>query len=231
MLWRRNLALDSPQLWRNLPALDKNDRGSMEAYQQRTGRMVYVLCLTTGNETNLYWDSLGGGADCRIEFMGRKLVKSLSAGPGIRSGRVVYKKIPELETAIKQNTLNTDDIPFVKRWPYREEKEYRIIWEGTKTKNPPPVKEFDISLTSIASITISDTIPETLFNSIKEIIKAAGQAARTEDLPRISQVTVHGNNRWLDCFKTSPKSRPAGGPNKAFGGEARRQGGYSPQRM
>jgi len=200
MLWRRKLALVSPQLWRNLPQCDKNDRGSMEAYQQRTGRMVYVLCLTAGNETNLYWDSLGGGADCRIEFMGRELVESLTAGPGIRSGPVAYKKISELEAAIKQNTLNTDDIPFIKRWPYREEKEYRIIWEGKKTKNPPPVKEFDISLTSIASITISDNIPETLFNSIKEIIKAA----RAEDLPRISQVTVHENDRWLDCFKARP---------------------------
>jgi hypothetical protein len=45
----------------------------MEEYQRRTGRAVYVLCLTAGEETNLYWDSLGGGADCRIEFIGPAL--------------------------------------------------------------------------------------------------------------------------------------------------------------
>jgi hypothetical protein len=193
LLWRKKIALVSPRLWRYLPQCDHNDVKGMETCEHLTGKAAYVLCLTAGEESNFYWDSLGGGAGCRIDFKGPLLAQTLASCPGIRHGPVSYQKIPELEAAAKSGALNAADIPFTKRFPYRHEKEYRFVWEGKRPRDNPPVMEFDISLDAIAAITLSDAVGEEAAASFKEVINAA----IPELSRRISLVTVHENRRWL----------------------------------
>ncbi|MDR0540460.1 MAG: hypothetical protein LBG74_08195, partial [Spirochaetaceae bacterium] len=176
----------------------------------------YVLCLTAGEESNFYWDSLGGGAGCRIDFKGQPLADALAACPEIRHGPVSYPPLHELEAAVKTGALPAADIPFTKRFPYRHEKEYRFVWEGNPPHNPssprppeagsladgegetaastrPPVLEFGLSLDAIDSITISDSLSAAAADSFRAVISRA-----VPDIPgRISLVTVHENKRWL----------------------------------
>ena len=120
----------------------------------------------------------------------RIISESFQGVKGIRWGDVTYKKIRE----VKENTIEIDQIPFIKRYPYRVEKEFRILWEGrTKQDN----FEIDINLNSINKITISQNIPDDVYITIMDLLRE-----KIEDTQRkILRSTLYENKTRIRAFR------------------------------
>ena len=185
ILTRKKLTLLDPEKWD-----DKNDSKIICEYKrQKKIENVLVLCFSFGSETLHHWKTYANGSSgCCIEFDFDLLLKNINEKEGIRHKWVIYKKISEVES----KKYEVDDIPFIKRWPYRFEKEYRIIWEG-KTDNQ--TIEIDIPLDVIKKITISQEMPETVFKSVEKIINEI-----TDNKIAINRSTLYENDRWINCF-------------------------------
>jgi hypothetical protein len=189
LLQRKKLTLLDPKLWD-----DKNDSEIILEYKKRKGiKNLFALCLSYGDETVHHWKTFSNGpSGCVIEFNAKKLFTLLSKIPNLTHGKVAYKKLAEIEN--KNVTLDINQMPFIKRWPYRCEEEYRIIVEKN---NKDTFFEIDIPLDIITKITISQQMPEPIYNTIKSYLKDL----RGNPDSRISRSTLYENKRWINRFK------------------------------
>jgi hypothetical protein len=190
LLKRKRLVLLDPAVWE-----DKNDSEIMSEYQKRKrAGKLFALCFSQGDETIHHWKTFADGiSGCCIEFDAARLENHLTPHPGIRHGPVKYKKITEVD----KSRIEIDAIPFTKRWPYRCEEEYRIIWEGDSTEDQ---FEIGIDLHVINKITISQRMPVPVYNTIREYLREA--FANPEK--RINRSTIYANQIWIAKFKWRP---------------------------
>ena len=144
------------------------------------------------DETIHHWSAFApGSAGCRIDFHMPTLISTIADKNGFRHGKVIYKKINKL----RAGDLANEKRPFIKRWPYRIEQEYRIIFESSD-KADAVLKELPvpISMDSIRSITLNQDTPESVFNSVKKLLGAKSEK-------RISRSTLFENKTWINKFK------------------------------
>jgi len=188
LLKRKRLVLLDPASWE-----DKNDSAILLEYKKRRKvDQVFALCFSQGDETIHHWKTFADGiSGCCIEFDGKKLTEILGQHPDLRHGPVVYRKIGYLAN----HSIKVDRIPFTKRWPYRCEEEYRVIWEGSSSN---ACYEVEIDLRAITRITISQKMPAPVYNTIREYLR---EAFRDPD-KRISRSTLYENRVWIDKFKS-----------------------------
>lgn len=162
MLRNKSLTLLDPSYWD-----DKNDSYYLEVYKKRKNlTSVYALCFSEKNETYHHWSvfcSRENGV-C-IVFDRNKLINHLNQHKGIACAPVEYRTIP----GMARSNLIIDDLPFVKRWAFKDESEFRIIYSG-KTESDE-TKDVPIPLSCIRKITINPWAPTQLFQAIKETIK------------------------------------------------------------
>lgn len=186
LLERKKLVLLDPETWE-----DKNDVEVIKEYKKKAGiRKLFALCFTHENETIHHWKTYShGSSGCCIEFNAAKIFDILSSHKNIRHNAVIYKKLQDVE----YNPIPIVNMPFVKRWPYRCEQEYRIIWEGKTTANN---YEIDIPLNTINKITISQNMPDQIFKTIKNYLSFYKNPEA-----RISRSTIYENRSWIACFK------------------------------
>jgi hypothetical protein len=187
MLTRKKLVLLDPATWD-----DKNDSAIMEVYRNRQGvEKLFALCCSYGDETIHHWKTFSDGiSGCCVEFAAKELIDLLDTVGGVRHGPVEYRKIMEL----KAGTIAVRDIPFTKRWPYRCEAEFRIIWEGSTPNN---CFEIDFDLAIIQKITVSQRMPEQVYITIRELLRGAFK----DPAKRINQSTLYRNDIWIGKFK------------------------------
>ena len=188
MFERSSITLLSPETWR-----DRNDREVMLDYKARQNlTCLLALCLSMGDETIHHWSAFASGsAGCRIDFHMPALISTIVDMSGFRHGKVIYKKINYL----RAGDLSNKQRPFIKRWPYRIEQEYRIIFESSdKTDAARSELPVSISMDSIRSITLNQDTPESVFKSIK-----AQLGAKSEK--RMSRSTLFENKAWINKFK------------------------------
>lgn len=188
LLRRKKITLLDPLTWE-----DRNDAGIILEYKKRKKVIpnLFAICFGIDDETIHHWKAYADGVSgCCIEFDEKKLLKCFEGIPEIRMGDVVYKKMSE----IKNNTIAVDDIPFTKRWAYRCESEFRILWEG-ETKLP--AIDIDIDLNSINKITLSQKMPKPIHNSIKDLLRSEIKNPSS----RINSSTLYENTAWIKKFK------------------------------
>lgn len=186
ILSRQKLVLLDPSTWE-----DKNDSEVMAQYKKRMrlGSLL-ALCGSGGDETIHHWKTFADGiSGCCVEFDLAKLAPFLDRTPGVRHGSVKYVRLREL----KEFSIPVKDMPFTKRWPYRCEAEYRILWEGqTATKD----FEIGFDLRAINRVTISQRMPEKIYATIRDSLRAA---FRNPD-QRINRSTIYQNKIWINKF-------------------------------
>lgn len=192
LLQRKKLVLLDPDKWD-----DRNDAEILLEYKRRMGLgKLFALCFSHGDETVHHWKTFSDGSSgCCIEFDARKLGCIFERTRNLRYGKVEYRKLSEVE----REPIRTERIPFVKRWPYRCEDEFRIIWEG---EHEGDCFEIDIPIDSINRITISQRMPQRIFDSIKEYL----MDGFADPESRISRSTLYQNKRWINSFKNSETS-------------------------
>lgn len=182
ILKNKRITLLNPNTWD-----DKNDSYFIEQYKIKSKLMsVLGLCFAGRSETFHHWKvySYGLCGVCII-FQKNNLLKLIKDEKGIKYKEVVYKKINEL----KNNQVKLCDMPFIKRIPYKDEKEFRVIYES---KNEELNYKFiNINLSCIERIVLSPWIPGTLIELVRKTIKEVSET-------RISvwKTTILNNDAW-----------------------------------
>jgi hypothetical protein len=182
ILNRKKITMLSPMNWP-----DKNDSFVLDEYRKKKGaEHVYATCFSIDTDSVYHWNSFSNGSEgCRIEIKAQKFLERINSYQKIVHGEVKYlpvdfsKKIP------------LDQWPFVKRKQFACEHEYRLV---LLTDNPEPY-EIDLDPQLIDRISLSDSMPKSVAESVKEIIHKL--------CPNINVYcsTLNDNKQWQKHFK------------------------------
>ncbi|KYC49845.1 MAG: hypothetical protein AMQ22_01560 [Candidatus Methanofastidiosum methylothiophilum] len=166
---------------------DKNDSEILQSYKRKKHlKTLFALCFTKDTETIYQWKAFSDNASgCYIKVSLDKLISIIGKTKNIRHGEVKYIQIAEL----KKKLSKIDQIPFSKRYPYRNEAEYRFIYESTNSE-----KSFSLNLLpeDIISITFNQKMNDHTFESIKTLMKEKYKVSR------VYRTTIYKNDKWLN---------------------------------
>jgi hypothetical protein len=196
MLIRKHLTLLNPASWE-----DKNDTIPMDLYKKKKKKeSIYALCMTNKRETIHHWNSFASGSSgCCVEFDHNKLIGEIekfkrekNSANNISCEKVKYKQIKDLQDI---GTSGIEDLPFLKRYPFHPEQEFRIVM----LSNDEQKETFDIpiSLDVINKITIAYKMPESVFKSVKKCIEKIAPDFKGE----INRSTLLKNDEWISFFE------------------------------
>jgi hypothetical protein len=160
ILKNREITFLPPSSWD-----DRNDRYLMDAYKRaKKLKTLLALCFSQVSETYHHWRVFApGSSGVSIEFDRDALLKLLPK-KSIMHSPVDYKTIKQL----KPSEIDENDLPFIKRAAYRDEKEFRILYSSTK--EDCLTKSIPIELSTINRIAINPWLHDSLYGSIREII-------------------------------------------------------------
>lgn len=184
ILRTKSLTLLDPATWD-----DKNDSFFMSLFKKEKNlKSLLALCFTQAPETYHHWRVFSNGPSgvCLV-FNQSTLLEDFDLNPEISCGPMEYLT---LANARKRGKIQCDELPFVKRYGYKPEHEFRTIY-GSKTEQisslPIPIR-----LSSIRSISLSPWMHPTLRDST---VKAIRENQGCEKL-KISRSTLISNDEW-----------------------------------
>lgn len=183
ILRNKRLTLLSPETWN-----DRNDSSYIAEYKRRTqAESVLALCFAESMETYHHWGVFAPGCDgvC-IEFDKHMIEAAVGQDDELEARNVIYREIDDVE----RDPPKDSDLPFVKRWPYKPEDEFRIIFKSKTVKSE--TKILPISLACIKHITLSPWMPEPLVDAVRDTLKG---------IDGCGQIPMHrsglvDNERW-----------------------------------
>lgn len=181
MLAKRRLTLLNPASWD-----DRNDSHFLEQYRKRRGlKSVLALCFAQKSETYHHWRVFtSGSSGVCIQFDKAGLLEALPHDLKCRS--VNYVKVKALST----DPPLVDDLPFLKRYPFRDEKEFRIIYEDAQRECE--TRDFDIPLSAIRRVTLNPWIPAALHMTVKDLIRSMPDCGKLS----VTRTTLVNNETW-----------------------------------
>jgi hypothetical protein len=185
ILYNRKITLLSPHNWE-----DKNDVYSINQFKERKKLdFVLTVCFSEAAETFHHWKVFTHGSEgvC-IVFKRKELLSTFENDDNIRTGSVKHVQIHDLE----KKPPKVDDLPFTKRFPYRDEREFRIIYLGSGNDSQIETKGFAIDLTCIKSITLNPWLNNSLCETIIKSIKSIDGCEKI----KVHQTTILENQRW-----------------------------------
>jgi hypothetical protein len=190
LLKEQKLTLLDPVSWE-----DRNDSFYLSTYREKRGfKTVLAPCFTSDSETYHHWSVYAPRpAGVCIEFKRNELVSTVESQPGIRTGAVDYPKL----THSRLMPPALDALPFTKRYAFRHETEFRVIYESATTRH----NTFDIpvSLSLIARITLSPWLPPGLSDHVKGVLHAIPGCAQLG----IVRSTLISNQEWRNLAEES----------------------------
>jgi hypothetical protein len=202
LLHHKSLTLLSPRTWD-----DTNDAYYLEIYRRRKNLgSVLALCFAEAPETYHHWHVFAGkSSGVCLQFEKDVLVDSLGQTPGIKYDFVKYPEIRDLRGAHP----TTQELPFVKRYAFQDEREFRIIYEDAA----PMLEAKDIPFNPFAleKVTINPWMPRPVFESVKAHLSTIDGWSHVS----ISRTTLVDNDEWKSFAESeeqaSKKARPAAG--------------------
>jgi len=183
ILHTRSITLLDPRKWE-----DQNDTHFLERYRQLSGaETVLALCFTMASERAHHWEMFASGdSGLRIEFRKEELLSQFPPNEGVRHGAVTYRSIRHMQ----RNPPEIEQLPFLKRLPYRDEMEYRVIFssadEAIHSRSLP------LDLSCIARISLSPWTPVPLVAPLKDTIGNIEGCRRI----KVSRTTLLENEDW-----------------------------------
>ena len=163
---RSQITLVDPASW-----ADKNDSFFIDLYRQYRGvAAVFASCCTLSKETFHHWYVFGGSsAGAFIEYDRARLEACFDTlktqGHKLRFEKVTYLTLQDVEGP--QATL--DRLPFLKRWGFDAEKEYRVIVE---TDDEEMIAyPLAVPNSAIRRIVVNPWLPRSVVDSIKTRIQ------------------------------------------------------------
>ena len=184
ILRTRSITLLNPATWD-----DRNDAYFMAEYKRKVdAKTILALCFAERTESYHHWRVFSHGTDgVRIEFDKERLLSTFERDPQTRSGKMIYGKIDDIK---RLKPLDIERLPFLKRAPYEDEGEFRVIY--VDRSGTLEFKEYPIELSWIRRITLSPWIDKALATSVKQTLLSIGGCSRIQ----ISRSTLIENERW-----------------------------------
>ena len=148
---------------------------------------VLALCFTQTSERYHHWRVFahGSGGVCE-SFKRSELVKAVKPVPDLRCESVTYLRLNQ----IRRRTLDPEELPFLKRYPFQDEREFRMVWESKKKGK----SAFDIPvpLSCIDKVILSPWLRESLAGHLKGMLKRIEGCTHL----RITRSTLICNEQW-----------------------------------
>ncbi|MVO78784.1 hypothetical protein GON01_12675 [Sphingomonas sp. MAH-20] len=121
MLVRKQLTLLSYRTW-----IDANDRRALQLYQDNLNYgFVGAMCLTQAAETFHHWQVFASGdAGVCVVFNRARFEALFAARPHFRARSMEYVLLDQIDEI---EAVDIDRLPFLKRWGFRDEREFRVI--------------------------------------------------------------------------------------------------------
>ena len=168
---------------------DKNDIFMMDLYKQKKElKSLLALCFSERSETYHHWRVFSNGpSGICIEFHRNKLLSLLAEIAGLQYKSVRYAKLNEIK---KYDDFCIDNLPFLKRYGYQPEKEFRIIY-GNKFESKT-VLNIDINIDVIRRVYLSPWLNPVLYESIVRSINAIPSCEKIKIIPS----TLISNKAW-----------------------------------
>jgi len=193
-----SITLLNPATWD-----DRNDAYFMAEYKRLlAAETVLALCFTSRAETYHHWHVFSHGSDgvC-IEFVREKLLWTFEDEANIRKGRVNYRKMLDMTS---RKSIDAEELAFLKRHPYLDEGEYRIVY--VDREQAMPSKSFDIDKDCIHRVVLSPWMPKPVAQVVRQAIR---ELPGCENLS-ISISTLVDNEAWkqLTSRVPAPSHRP-----------------------
>lgn len=185
LLTNRRITLLDPATWD-----DKNDSHFLQYYKENSqNKSVLALCLSSVGETYHHWKVFcGHPSGVCIEFLREPLLASLKGVEGLRHGPVRYRTLEKI--AEKPPTLT--QLPFVKRYAFRHELEYRLIYESKNEEHGSyPI---EIPMNTIQGITLSPWMPPALLKATQGLF---GTIPDCKNIA-INRSELISNKIWMD---------------------------------
>lgn len=190
LLKTKRLTLLDPSFWD-----DKNDAFYLQTYKTKKQlAAVLAICLTESPETYHHWKVFAGSSSgiC-IRFNKKSLLKEIEQHVGVRHDAIVYKTLEEL----RGSPPSIDELPFLKRYAFRDEGEYRIIY--TAKHASLKFRRLAFNLSSIVELVINPWMPKALVASVKETVRNIDGC---EDL-KIFQTNINESTEWKQIAQNS----------------------------
>src|SRR5437868_7343344 len=126
-LQRRALTLVSPRGWK-----DRNDAHFLATYKTKGKyKSVLALCFALADEAAHHWEVFAPGmSGVCLCFHPDALLKAVRKDGAVIGQKVHYRTI----RAASEKTLKVADLPFLKRRPYRAERELRLVYASATDK-------------------------------------------------------------------------------------------------
>ena len=183
LLSERKITLSNPASWD-----DTNDSYYLALYREKKSlKSVLALCFTQAQETYHHWRVFAPGSDgvC-IRFTRKDLLNAVQGRSGLHQKSVTYLKLGK----IRGGSLAVEDLPFLKRFAFAHESEFRMIYES-KTAREPKL-DIPIPLSSIDRITLSPWLHPALFPHVKKTLLSINGCSGLD----IRRSTLIGNEEW-----------------------------------
>ena len=183
ILYKNRLPLLNPATWD-----DKNDSYFMELYKKKKKlKSLLAICFADSPESYHHWKIYAGDASgvC-IEFFQPHLLNKLGHDNRFRIGPVRYPLIDNLERDVPA----IDDLPFIKRYPFRDECEFRLIYEDFD--KDVKVEYIPINTSDIERVVVNPWVNQAVFKSIQAVIKGIEGWRNV----KVIQSTVVNNEKW-----------------------------------
>ena len=196
LLKNRQVTLLDPSTWD-----DKNDAFFMSEYQKKIrASSVLALCFADSIETYHHWRVFSHGSDgvC-IEFDNVRLLKAFDSDTGVKHGPINYTRLSD---ARRMTDIDIEVLPYLKRWPYGDEAEYRAVYVDKRVSKP--IHDVPIPLNSINRITLSTWLAASLSDSVKSLLKSIEDCCSLE----ICRSTLIDNKVWKGLAGKAPPVVP-----------------------
>jgi hypothetical protein len=163
ILRTQSLTLLSPSSWD-----DKNDSHFMSLYKERRRlSCLAALCFSRATETYHHWRVFAGhSSGVCVQFHTDALLESLSKYEGLLAKPVSYRTLP----ALRKHPPRIGQLPFVKRAGFKDEKEFRLVFQSFADLDGPV--SFEIPLRTIDRIVLSPWLNKALRDHLTHVLKA-----------------------------------------------------------
>ncbi len=163
VLVQRRLTLLSPETWE-----DRNDAFYLERYREMKNlRTLVAICFSARGETFHHWKVFSSGSSgvC-IEFDKNRLLTAFPSSGGFRHGEIEYRFVK----TVNKSRPEQDRWPFLKRKAFKDEGEFRIIYENGAAHEH--IKHVDIDLSTVRRVKLSPWLPKAVAESVQALIKS-----------------------------------------------------------
>lgn len=168
---------------------DRNDRVAIEQYERHCdGNRCYALCMTSGSETYHHWKifTSGIGGVC-LKLDRRILLDHLGTIQNATLRDIQYWSLNEF----KASELDVNDIPFIKRYAYRDEKECRLVLVNDQDS---PTLQLELPRDAIKGIILNPWVDEDTAIAMKEVLRTA---AKNPEL-KVNRTELLNSARWQE---------------------------------